>query len=101
MSPIATKIGVGSIVIVCGCGAVLFFTYRGTTTGIPVGAEMGPPPSIHSASWYVAHQDIMRADVTICQDNVAALPSADCQNANTAESQLYSAELAKAATQNK
>ena len=43
----------------------------------------------------------MKADVTTCQNNVAALPSADCQNANTAQSQIYSAELAKAATQSK
>lgn len=101
MSTLTTKISMGILMIVCGTGAVLVISHRGTIIGKPFGSEIAPSPGIHSASWYVAHQDVMKADVTTCQDDVAALPAADCQNANTAESELYSAELSEAATQNK
>jgi hypothetical protein len=98
MSPLATKISIGVLAVALGSGTFVFVSQRGSSIGNSGEIEASPPPpEIHSASWYVTHQDVMKADVATCQNNVAALPSADCQDANTAESQLYSAELSKAA----
>lgn len=98
MSPLATKISFGAFIVALASGAiVLVFHWESSTGNTTETGVSSQPADIHSANWYVAHQDVMKADVATCQDDVAALPSADCQNANTAESQLYSAELSKAA----
>ena len=94
MSPISTKVSIGIVLIVFGSGTVLVLGHKWNSTGAPEITLTAPlATKIHSSSWYIAHQDVLKADEATCANDIAALPQADCENADTAENQIYGAEL--------
>lgn len=100
--PAPAKIAIGLIIIFVGGGAVILFSNLSPShkTGLSVGAVVNPgppPPIVHSAAWYVAHLDVLKADEQRCAGDAATITQAACQNVASADAQLASADYAKAA----
>jgi hypothetical protein len=94
------KIIIGALAILFGGGAVILIANVGTshqgtpTTQIEL---MPPPPEVHTANWYVAHPNVLKADEQRCAGDAARIPQVACQNAAAADAQLSAAEYANAA----
>jgi hypothetical protein len=96
-------IGIIGIGIVAGV-AVVIVNHSGQPNSTPV-VSIAPPLSIpaetvHTADWYVAHPDVLKADDIKCGSDAASIPQAACQNAATADQRLLAAKLGQAATAN-
>jgi hypothetical protein len=94
MGPLATKISIGVLIVVLGSGAVIVISHTGEKAGEPSMLITSPPTSmVHTASWYVAHPDALKADSQKCGGDAASIPAAACQNVAAAEEQLAPAQL--------
>jgi hypothetical protein len=89
------KIGIGIIVVALAGGAVIVVETHGTQS------HLAPPAqTVHTADWYVAHPDILKADDARCGGDAASIPQAECQNAATADQRLLAQQLRGAASAN-
>lgn len=94
MSPIATKISIGVLVVVLGSSAVIVISHTGEKADEPSMVLTAPQaPFVHTASWYVAHPDVLKADSQKCGGDAASMLAAACQNVAAAEEQLAPAQL--------
>lgn len=94
MSPLATKISIGVLVVVLGSGAVMVIGHQSREAGEPSTVITIPPtPIVHTAGWYVAHPDALKTDSQKCGRNAESMPAAACQNVAAAEEQLAPSQL--------
>jgi hypothetical protein len=102
MKPAATKLSIGFLVILAGGGCVGVLSelshrqQTGPSETIAIN-QPPPPPTIHSAEWYVAHPDVLKVDEQRCAGDASAMTLAACQNVASADTQLAVADYAKAA----
>lgn len=99
------RIAIGAVIITAGCGAVLFIAHESrrpvsSALAPPASVEFAAPPSVHTASWYVAHPDILKQDEQRCAGDAATMSQAACQNVASADAQVAAGDYAKAAAQN-
>ena len=59
-----------------------------------------PIAHVHTATWYVAHPDILRLDEKKCAGDAAEMPPTVCQNVAAADAQLSVLQMQKAAAEN-
>lgn len=96
------KIGVVIIAIAFAGGTVIVAESTGRH-GTPVATSLQftpPPQTVHTAAWYVAHPDVLKADEARCGSDAASIPQAACQNTASADQQLLAAQLQQAAAAN-
>ena len=95
MYPASMKIGISIVAIALAGGAVIVIgNHRTPSPTAP------PPQAVHTADWYVAHRDILKADDARCGGDAASIPQAACQNAATADQRLLAQQLQGAASAN-
>ncbi len=93
--PLSMKIGAGAIAVALAAGVLIVVeNHRRQMPLIPA------PQTVHTADWYVAHPDILKADDARCGGNAASIPQTACQNAATADQRLLSQQLQGAASAN-
>jgi hypothetical protein len=95
MYPASMKIGIGIIAVALAAGTVIVIENHGTRSSAVL-----PPQTVHTADWYVAHPDVLKADDARCGGDAASIPQAACQNAATADDRLLSQQLQGAASAN-
>jgi hypothetical protein len=95
MYPASMKIGVGIIAVALAGGTVIVIENHGTRS-----SAVPPPKIVHTADWYVAHPDVLKADDARCGGDAASIPQTACQNAATADQRLLAQQLQGAASAN-
>lgn len=103
MYPSRLQIIIGMAVIVAAGGVIIGIDYKMRVSGNATSGQAGISglaAAVHTASWYVAHPAIAKRDETNCGDNAASIPTAACQNVESAEEQLLADQLHQAAMSN-
>lgn len=98
-------VGIGIVGVGIIAGAVIVIVNHSSQPNSPPVVSINPPPSlpaetVHTADWYVAHPDVLKADDIKCGSDAASIPQAACQNAATADQRLLAAKLGQAAASN-
>lgn len=93
--PSSVKIGAGIIAVALAGGVLIVVENHGRQLpAVPA------PQTVHTADWYVAHPDVLKADDARCGSDAASIPQAACQNAATADQRLLAQQLQAAASAN-
>jgi len=105
MYPASTKVGVTIIVVALAGGIVIVVAstarHGASSPEVTTSLQFAAPPQIvHTAEWYVAHPDVLKADEARCGSDAASIPQAACQNTASADQQLLAAQLQQAAAAN-
>ena len=91
-------VGIAAAVIVV---AVNHSGQQNTASTVEINPPPGTPPqAVHTADWYVAHPDVLKADDARCGGDAASIPQAACQNAASADQRILAAQLGQAAAAN-
>jgi hypothetical protein len=102
---IYTKLGVGLLVIALGSGAVFVISHNQAPSASTSTSPAGQTPitesvNVHTASWYVAHRDVLKQDEMRCAGDAGRISQAECQNAASADEQLTQIDMQNAAAGN-
>jgi hypothetical protein len=95
MYPVSMKIGISIIAVAFAGGAVFAIENHGQQSH-----RVAPAETVHTADWYVAHPNMLKADDARCGSDAASIPVAACQNAATADQRLLAQQLQQAAATN-
>jgi hypothetical protein len=95
-------LGIIAVGVVASAAVVIVNHANHSPTPVSVSINVPAPPSetVHTADWYVAHPDVLKADDTRCGDDAASIPQAACQNAASADQRILAAQLGQAAAAN-
>jgi hypothetical protein len=104
-STLSTKISIGILIAVLGGGASIIGLYHNpsATSSTSSSTDVLIPmmsAEVHTASWYVAHPDILKQDEMRCAGDAATISRAACQNAYSADEQRTQIDMQKAAAEN-
>ena len=101
MSISVSKFAGGAVAIVIFGGAIIAIHAANEQSHVTSPAIIQfTPPVVHTAAWYVAHPDVLKANEKRCAGDAASIPQAGCQNASAADEQLSAADYANAAASN-
>lgn len=86
------------VIALIGAGATAYVVRLSSPKArysLPPPLLITPPAAapVHTADWYVAHPDVLKADSSKCGGNAASLSPAACQNVAAAEEQLAPSQL--------
>lgn len=102
---VSKLIGVGIVVVGIAAGSALIMmrsAHKRQVNGpaSAVSVIVAPTEAVHTADWYVAHPDILKADDAKCGGDAGSISPAACQNAATADQRLLSLQLQQAGAAN-
>lgn len=95
-------LGVVAVGVVASAAVIIVNHTSRSSAPVSVSINVPAPPSetVHTADWYVAHPDVLKADDARCGNDAASIPQAACQNAASADQKILAAQLGQAAAAN-